>query len=91
MHKKLGMQSGSSATRRVVAVCPAPRKSHYGRSDPEALAVCPIANLSDARNGFKQPKQATDNAEDFKQGAKIDKASVSRGGYMGSLLKIPLC
>jgi hypothetical protein len=36
-------------------------------------------------------KRGADNAEDFKQGAKIDKASVSRGGYMGSLLKIPLC
>ena len=34
---------------------------------------------------------ATDNAEDFKQGAKIDKASVSRRERVGTLLKIPLC
>ena len=34
---------------------------------------------------------ATDNAEDFKQGAKIAKASVSRRGWVGTLLKIPLC
>ena len=31
-------------------------KSHYGRPAPEALAVGSIANLSDARNSFKQPK-----------------------------------
>jgi hypothetical protein len=31
------------------------------------------------------------NAEDFKQGAKIDKASVRQGGCVGTLLKIPLC
>ena len=31
------------------------------------------------------------NAEDFKQGAKINKASVSRRGCVGTLLKIPLC
>jgi hypothetical protein len=35
--------------------------SAYGRSDPEALTACQIANLSNARNSFKQPKQATDN------------------------------
>ena len=33
----------------------------------------------------------TDNAEDFKQGAKIGKASVGWGRYFGTLLKIPLC
>ena len=32
-----------------------------------------------------------DNAEDFKQGAKINKASVSRRECVGTLLKIPLC
>jgi hypothetical protein len=34
---------------------------------------------------------ATHKAEDFKQGAKIAKASVSQGGYVGTLFKIPLC
>ena len=33
----------------------------------------------------------SDNAEDFKQGAKIDRASVSRRECVGTLLKIPLC
>ena len=37
-----------------------PMKSGYGSSDPEALTACSIANLSDARNSFMQPKQATD-------------------------------
>ncbi len=31
------------------------------------------------------------NAEDFKQGAKMSKASVSRRECVGTLLKIPLC
>jgi len=34
---------------------------------------------------------ASDNAEDFKQGAKLTKASMSRTGCRGTLLKIPLC
>jgi len=34
---------------------------------------------------------ASDNAEDFKQGAKIAKAAVSLGECVGTLLKIPLC
>jgi hypothetical protein len=33
----------------------------------------------------------SDIAEDFKQGAKINKASVSRRECVGTLLKIPLC
>jgi hypothetical protein len=35
--------------------------------------------------------EGPDNAEDFKQGAKIGKTTVSRGGCVGTLLKIPLC
>src|ERR1700686_5160853 len=36
-------------------------------------------------------QMATVNAEDYKQGAKIGKTTVSRGGCVGTLLKIPLC
>jgi len=36
-------------------------------------------------------RNRADNAEDFKQGAKIAKAAVSLGECVGTLLKIPLC
>jgi hypothetical protein len=35
--------------------------------------------------------EATDNAEDFKQGAKVAEASGVPGKNGGALLKIPLC
>jgi hypothetical protein len=36
-------------------------------------------------------RETTDNAEDFKQGAKAGEASECREACWGTLLKIPLC
>jgi len=46
--------------------------------------------LNSSQPAFESQIDA-DNAEDFKQGAKMDKASVSRRECVGTLLKIPLC
>jgi len=45
----------------------------------------------DSKSTWDAAETVSDNAEDFKQGAKMDKASVSRRECVGTLLKIPLC
>src|ERR1035437_2214486 len=43
------------------------------------------------RSGHDRAELDSDNAEDFKQGAKTERASVGRRECVGTLLKIPLC
>jgi hypothetical protein len=53
--------------------------------------IAPARLLSGVNPTRDAAEIASDNAEDFKQGAKINKASVSRRECVGTLLKILLC
>jgi len=72
----------------------AARSEYSGRrfapTDAPRKSDSSTSSAARSHPGMRQ-KIASDNAEDFKQGAKINKASVSRRECVGTLLKIPLC